>query len=79
MRLPFTARSSANVTDARDLRKAGRQSRSTRRRADIAEVARQAGHSVEECARTYVHVFEEFAGKRINAEETIRAARDHLG
>jgi integrase len=42
----------------------------------IAEVARQAGHSVEECVRTYVHVFEEFEpGKRVNAEDAIRTAR----
>jgi integrase len=43
---------------------------------NIAEVARQAGHSAEECVRTYVHVFDEFdAGKRIRAEDAIRAAR----
>jgi hypothetical protein len=43
----------------------------------IAEVARQAGHSVEECARTYVHVFEEFdPGDRTPAERAIEAARN---
>jgi integrase len=43
----------------------------------IAEVARQAGHSVEECARTYVHVFEEFdPGERTPAETAIEAARN---
>jgi integrase len=42
----------------------------------VAEVAAQAGHSVEECLRTYIHVFEEFEpGKRITAEDAIRSAR----
>ena len=42
----------------------------------IVEVARQAGHSPEECLRTYAHVFEEFDPvERMPAEEAIRAAR----
>ena len=42
----------------------------------IVEVARQAGHSPEECLRTYAHVFEEFdPADRTPAEERIRAAR----
>jgi hypothetical protein len=42
----------------------------------VVEVARQAGHSPEECLRTYAHVFEEFdAADRTAAEERIRAAR----
>lgn len=46
----------------------------------MAEVARQAGHSVEECLRTYVHVFEEFdPGEHVPAEEAIRGARSQSG
>ena len=42
----------------------------------IVEVARQAGHSPQECLRTYAHVFEEFdPAERLPAEEAIRAAR----
>jgi integrase len=42
----------------------------------IVEVARQAGHSPEECLRTYAHVFEEFdPSERVPAEAAIRAAR----
>lgn len=42
----------------------------------IVEVARQAGHSPEECLRTYAHTFEEFdAAERLSAEEAIIAAR----
>lgn len=45
----------------------------------IVEVARQAGHSPEECLRTYAHVFEEFdPAERLPAEEAIRAARTRL-
>jgi integrase len=42
----------------------------------VVEVARQAGHSPEECLRTYAHVFEEFdPADRTSAEDRIRAAR----
>jgi integrase len=45
----------------------------------IAYVAAQAGHSAEECARTYLHLFDEHQDedprKRVSAEEAIRAAR----
>jgi hypothetical protein len=42
----------------------------------VVEVARQAGHSPEECLRTYTHVFEEFdPADRTTAEERIRVAR----
>jgi integrase len=42
----------------------------------IVDVARQAGHSPEECLRTYAHVFEEFdPTDRTPAEERIGAAR----
>lgn len=42
----------------------------------IAEVADQAGHSPEECARTYIHVFEEHQDNGgLSAEERILAAR----
>jgi integrase len=42
----------------------------------VVEVARQAGHSPEECLRTYAHVFEEFnPADRTPAEDRIRAAR----
>jgi integrase len=45
----------------------------------IAYVAAQAGHSPEECARTYLHLFEEHQdqdpGERASAEDAIRAAR----
>jgi integrase len=46
----------------------------------VVEVARQAGHSPEECLRTYAHVFEEFdPAERVPAEERIRVARDRQG
>ena len=46
----------------------------------VLEVARQAGHSPEECLRTYAHVFEEFdPADRTPAEERIRAARAKSG
>ncbi len=42
----------------------------------IVDVARQGGHSPEECLRTYAHVFEEFdPADRTSAEVRIRAAR----
>jgi integrase len=42
----------------------------------VVEVARQAGHSPEECLRTYAHAFEEFdPADRTPAEDRIRAAR----
>jgi hypothetical protein len=45
----------------------------------IAYVAAQAGHSAEECARTYLHLFDEHQdedpAKRGTAEDAIRAAR----
>jgi integrase len=45
----------------------------------IAYVAAQAGHSAEECARTYLHLFDEHQdedpAKRVTAEDAIRAAR----
>jgi hypothetical protein len=45
----------------------------------IAYVAAQAGHSPEEWARTYLHLFEEHQdqdpGERASAEDAIRAAR----
>lgn len=45
----------------------------------IAYVAAQAGHSPEECARTYLHLFDEHqgasVGERVKAEHAIRAAR----
>jgi hypothetical protein len=42
----------------------------------VVEVARQAGHSPEECLRTYAHVFEEFdPADRTPAEDRIRTAR----
>jgi hypothetical protein len=46
----------------------------------VVEVAGQAGHSPEECLRTYAHVFEEFdPADRTAAEERIRAARAQSG
>jgi hypothetical protein len=43
----------------------------------IVEVARQAGHSPEECLRTYAHTFEEFdPAERIPAETAIAQARE---
>lgn len=46
---------------------------------DIANVAKQAGHTVEECARTYVHVFEEFdPAEKVPADEAIRRARGEI-
>jgi integrase len=42
----------------------------------VVEVARQAGHSPEECLRTYAHTFEEFdPAERTSAEAAIGAAR----
>jgi integrase len=45
----------------------------------IAYVAAQAGHSAEECARTYLHLFDEHEdadpAERLSAEDAIRAAR----
>jgi integrase len=46
----------------------------------IVEVARQAGHSPEECLRTYAHTFEEFdPADRQPAEAVIAAARSPKG
>jgi hypothetical protein len=46
----------------------------------IVEVARQAGHSPEECLRTYAHTFEEFdPADRLSAETVINAARGAKG
>jgi integrase len=46
----------------------------------IVEVARQAGHSPEECLRTYAHTFEEFdPSDRQPAEAVISAARGGKG
>jgi integrase len=46
----------------------------------IVEVARQAGHSPEECLRTYAHTFEEFdPADRQPAEAVIAAARRPKG
>jgi integrase len=43
----------------------------------VVEVARQAGHSPEECLRTYAHVFDEFdPADRTPAEDRIRKARE---
>lgn len=45
----------------------------------LAYVAGQAGHSPEECARTYTHLFEEFEdAPGVAAEELIRRARSQL-
>jgi integrase len=45
----------------------------------IAYVAAQAGHSKEECVRTYMHVIEELEGaERASADDVIRAVRDAL-
>ena len=42
----------------------------------VAEVAEQAGHSVETCSRDYVHVFKEYdAAGRVTAAEQILRAR----
>jgi type IV secretory pathway TraG/TraD family ATPase VirD4 len=45
----------------------------------IAYVAAQAGHSAEECARTYLHLFDEHRdvdpADRVSAEDAIRVAR----
>jgi integrase len=44
---------------------------------DFRDVARQAGHGPEVCARTYAHLFEEWDGaERISAEDAIRRARE---
>ena len=46
----------------------------------IVEVARQAGHSPEECLRTYAHTFEEFdPADRQPAEAVIAGARSPKG
>jgi hypothetical protein len=46
----------------------------------IVEVAREAGHSPEECLRTYAHTFEEFdPADRQPAEAVIAAARRPKG
>jgi hypothetical protein len=43
------------------------------------EVARQVGHSPEECLRTYAHTFEEFdPSERIPAATVIAQAREQL-
>ena len=43
------------------------------------EIACQAGHSPEECLRTYAHTFEEFdPGERISAEKAITGARRQI-
>ena len=45
----------------------------------IAYVAEQAGHTVEECARTYTHLFDEYRdAKPVPAEDLIRSARAHF-
>jgi integrase len=45
----------------------------------IVEVARQGGHSPEECLRTYAHTFEEFdPSERIPAATAIAQAREQL-
>jgi integrase len=42
----------------------------------VAEVAAQAGHSVETCSGDYVHVFKEYdPAKRVSASERILTAR----
>jgi integrase len=43
---------------------------------NVAEVAEQAGHSVETCSRDYVHVFKDYdRDQRVTAAERIRRAR----
>lgn len=44
----------------------------------VTHVARQCGHSVETCMRHYVLAFDEFDGRRIDAEATILAARQRV-
>jgi integrase len=45
----------------------------------IAYVAAQAGHSKEECVRTYMHIIQELEGtERVSACEAIRAAREAI-
>jgi integrase len=45
----------------------------------IAYVAEQAGHTVEECARTYTHLFDEYRdAKPVPAEDLIRSARTRV-
>jgi integrase len=45
----------------------------------IAYVAEQAGHTVEECARTYTHLFDEYRdAKPVPAEDLIRSARNRV-
>jgi hypothetical protein len=42
----------------------------------VAEVAEQAGHSVETCSRDYIHVFKDYdAARRVTAAEQISRAR----
>jgi hypothetical protein len=42
----------------------------------VAQVARQAGHSVAVCDRHYAGIFEATPGERVSAEAAIRAARE---
>jgi integrase len=45
----------------------------------IAYVAEHAGHTVEECARTYTHLFDEYRDARpVLAEDLIQSARAHV-
>lgn len=45
----------------------------------VAEVAEQAGHSVETCSRDYVHVFKDYdAARRVTAAHQIERARAAL-
>ena len=45
----------------------------------IAEVAEQAGHSVETCSRDYVHVFKDYdPARRVTAAEQIQRAREEV-
>ena len=45
----------------------------------IAEVAEQAGHSVETCSRDYVHVFKDYdPARRVTAAEQILRAREEV-
>ncbi len=45
----------------------------------VAEVAEQAGHSVETCSRDYAHVFKDYdAARRVTAAEQIARARAAL-
>jgi integrase len=45
----------------------------------VAEVAEQAGHSIETCSRDYVHVFKDYEpARRVTAAEQIQRARAAL-